>query len=508
VSTSGLPRNTLSYAVALPLALVVGYLLATPLQIRSLTLLGLVIACLSLPIFLRWHHPLLIFAWNANITVFFLPGKPTLWMLFAGISLAITVLTCVLDKRFKFQHVPSITWPLLFLVAVVVITAKLTGGIGLRSMGGAMYGGKKFVFIIAAVIGYFALSGLRIDPSRIPRLTGVYFLSALTGVVANLVYLAGPAFYFLYFIFPVDNALGYAIEDLTLGDTGPRFSRLVGAAAAGPAAVYFLVMRYGIRGLLDFTKPWRMVATVALVGLSLLGGFRSVLLMLGLLFLIQFYLEGLLRTRVTIVLLVGGLIVAALLVPLAGRLPLSVQRSISFLPYNVDPAVRANAEASTQWRLEMWDVLLDDVPRYLWIGKGYAIDPTDLYFSQQAARRGVTGSGTESAMVAGDYHSGPLSILIPFGIFGVVGFLWFVTAGCRLLYRNFKASTPQTLVINRFLLSYFCAKVIFYVVGFGALHSDIAFFTGVLGLSVAINGGVKRPAAAHEPSGFAVPAPA
>jgi O-antigen ligase len=505
VSTTGLSRNVWIYVVVLPLALLLGYLLATPYDLRSISIVGLVIVGLSVPIFLRWHHPLLIFAWNANITVFFLPGKPALWMLFAGISLGITVLNCVLEKRLQFQHVPSITWPLMFLLAVVVITAKLTGGIGLRALGSTLYGGKKLVFVMAAVIGYFALSSHRIDLKKVRSLVAAYFLSGLTAVVANLVYLAGPSLYFLFLFFPADNAMTQALDDFVLAPTEARFGRLPGASAAGTALLYFLMARFGLRRLLS--NPWGIAASLTLGALSLLGGFRSVVLTLGLLFVVLYYLEGLVRTRLTIVLLIGTVVAGALLVPLASRLPLSIQRSISFLPFDIDPVARANAHASTQWRLDMWEVLLYEVPQYFWLGKGYAINPTDLYFAQESARRGLS-LGPEGSIVSGDYHSGPLSILIPFGIFGVLAFLWFIIAGLRLLYRNYKNSSPDTIVINRFLLAYFFAKFVFYVVGFGAFHSDMAFFTGVLGLSVAINGGVQRRVLADEPSTVALPVPA
>jgi O-antigen ligase len=488
------------YIVVLPLALFLGYLLATPYQLSTLAIVGFVIAGLCLPIFLRWHYPLLIFAWNANIMVFFMPGRPGLWMLLAGISLGITVLNSVLDKRFKLQHVSSITWPLLFLLAVVLITAKLTGGIGLRSMGSAMYGGKKLVYIIAAVIGYFAISSHRIDPSRAQRFTSVYFLSGVTGVISNLLYIGGPAFYFLFLLFPVDNAMSQAAEDLTLGSTGMKFSRVGGAFPAALAGLCFLLARFGIRGLVDTSKPWRMIVALGVVGLSLLGGFRSAVLIVGLLFFVQFYFEGLYRTRLVIGVFVAALVAGAILVPTARHLPVSVQRSLSFLPLDVDPAARANAQNSLEWRLEMWRILVEQVPQYFWLGKGYAINPTDLYFAQEAYRRGL-GKDYESALVSGDYHSGPLSVLIPFGIFGVIAFVWFLVASFRLLYRNYVYSDDNLRLLNTFLLSYFLARTIFYFVGFGGLYSDLPVFAGLVGLSIAVNGARRLP----ETSPAAVP---
>jgi hypothetical protein len=508
MSTVGLPRSILVYAVALPLALLLGYVLTTPDSVKSVALVGALLAVLSVPLLLRWHYPLLIFAWNASVTIVFLPGKPSLWMLCAGISLGIAILNCVLDKRIQFQQVPSVTWPVLFFLAVVLITAKLTGGIGLRSLGSASYGGKKFVFIIAAVIGYFALSSQRIDFSRARTLAAVYFLSSWTSIVSNLAYILGPAFYFLYLFFPVDNALSQAVEDFAYAPTETRFSRLPGAAHAGTASLYFLMMRYGIRGLLDLSKPWRLILSVGLFGLSLLGGFRSAVVIIGLVFAVQFYLEKLHRTRMLIGIVVSALVLGSLILPFANRLPLSIQRSLTILPWiKLDEAARMNARSSLEWRLEVWKLLLPQVPQYLWLGKGYAIDPTDLYFAEESARRGLS-KGFEGPGIAGDYHNGPLSLLIPFGIFGAVAFLWMLAACIRVLYRNFHYSDEKLRNINAFLLACFVAKVIFYFLAFGALNHDVPAFLGLVGLSIAINGGMRTEQPQEPSHEDALPQPA
>jgi O-antigen ligase len=232
--------------------------------------------------------------------------------------------------------------------------------------------------------------------------------------------------------------------------------------------------------------------TIGLLGLSLLGGFRSVVLLAALLVLVQFYFEGLFRTRLAIYVLLAGVVGIVLLAPIVKHMPLSVQRSISLLPVEIDSAARAQAEGSLEWRLEMWQILLKQIPQYFWVGKGYAIDPTDLYFAQESTRRGLARD-YEGAIVAGDYHSGPLSIMIPFGIFGLVAFLWFFFASVRLLYRNHVFSEDKLRMINTFLLAYFVCRTIFYFVGFGALHSDLQMFVGIVGLSIAINGGVRGP---------------
>jgi len=79
-NTVALPRNVLIYAIILPLAAVIGYLLASPQDFDSMVLVGLVFGTLLIPVLMRWHHPLLVVGWNASINLFFLPGQPSLWM--------------------------------------------------------------------------------------------------------------------------------------------------------------------------------------------------------------------------------------------------------------------------------------------------------------------------------------------------------------------------------------------------------------------------------------------
>ncbi len=131
------------------------------------------------------------------------------------------------------------------------------------------------------------------------------------------------------------------------------------------------------------------------------------------------------------------------------------------------------------------------------MGKGYVINPTDLYLVQQANERGF-GEAFDTALVAGDYHSGPLSLLITFGIFGVFAFLAFGIAAIRMLYKFYQYSPPSLVEINTFLLAAFVARFIFFWSVFGAISSDLAFFAGLAGISVAINSGAEKSSSVSE----------
>jgi hypothetical protein len=490
-----LTRKLMIFGLVLPLAAIIGFTLATPETPKTFILIGLLTGLLLMPIMLKWYHPLLILSWNAWINVYFLPGRPQLWVLFTAIGFGIIVLNSALDREKQGIQVPALTIPLLFVLAVVLLTAKLTGGIGVRAIGGSQIGGgaiggKGYFYILAAILGYFVLASQPIAIERVTKYIGMFFLSGVTGLFSNLAYMLGPAFYFLFYLFPVEFAVTQAMADFSFGT---QILRITGLAVAGASVYFFMLMRYGIRGIFDFGRPWRMCCFLATIFISLLGGFRSLLLMFIIQFAVQFYFERLLRTRIALVLLLGGIAVGAMTLPFMEKAPLSVQRCLAFIPgAPVSAMAKLDAENSTGWRVEMWRVLLPEVPKYLLLGKGYALNPADLYLASQAELRGMA-KNYEVSMVAGAYHNGPLSVIIPFGIFGALGFLWLIGAGAWVLYRNYCYGDPSLQLANTFLLAYFAMRVIVFFGIFGGFDAELFKFTGIFGLSVAINRGVRKP---------------
>jgi len=114
----GLPRVLFVYAVAIPLALVLGYAISTslssPEEERNLLMVGLLLFVLALPIFIQWHHIMLIFFWNAAFNFPFLPAQPHFWLLLAVLSFGISWLNGLLGGG-KFLRAPELARPLIFL---------------------------------------------------------------------------------------------------------------------------------------------------------------------------------------------------------------------------------------------------------------------------------------------------------------------------------------------------------------------------------------------------------
>ncbi len=485
-------RGLLISGVCLSLALLLGYLLATPLALSSFSIIGLVLCVLLFPIFLRWHHSLVILGWNAAVIVFFLPGQPNVGLVLGAASLLVSVVTRTLTQHRTFIGYPPVSYPLIFLAVVVVVTMFATGGLGGRALGSETWGGKRYVEVLGAIIGYFALVAQPVRPQNAVTLASLFFLSGMTSVFSDLAYVAGPGFYLLFALFPTDIAAAQAFTANTL-------QRFTGLAFMSQAFCCFMLLRYGIRGLFNWHYPWRLLFFAGVFALGLFGGFRSTIILFCILFAIQFYIEGLFRSSLFFVLLLSGVLIGSLVASFATQLPMPVQRSLSFLPIEVHPLARQDAMGTLDWRLQMWKVVLRDVPKYLLRGKGYGFSSTDLLLTQMAIQRGFF-TAYEDTMITGNYHNGPLTLIIPFGIWGTLAFLAFCWGGWRALYANYRYGDPALSRINTFLLAYFVARLMCFFTFYGQFDLDLVVFTGTVGLSISLNGGVKKPAEAQTPT--------
>ena len=240
-------RKKLPIVISLGISLVLGVKLANPTSMTSLVAIGMVLTVLAMPVFLRWHFPLLVASLGMALQVFFLPGKPPVWMLMAGISLMIAFLTMLIRPEYKVRIEPFLLWSLVAMAGVVLVTAYFRGGIGLRSLGGATYGGKKYVFLLGAIGCFFALACWKVPRARVDRYAAYYTLGSLSLILPNLAFLLGPSFYWMYMFVPTEYALEQAGADLT--ETGMVRYSGVGFSMIG--VFYLMVVKWGIAGLLD-----------------------------------------------------------------------------------------------------------------------------------------------------------------------------------------------------------------------------------------------------------------
>ena len=65
-------RSLIIYAICIPLAVFLGYLLSDPLDRGSFVTVTVLLAVLCAPLLIRFHYPLMILSWNMIAILFFL----------------------------------------------------------------------------------------------------------------------------------------------------------------------------------------------------------------------------------------------------------------------------------------------------------------------------------------------------------------------------------------------------------------------------------------------------
>jgi O-Antigen ligase len=483
-------RTLIIFSLIVPLAVFVGYMLTTTSQwgYSTFAMMGVFVLALAFPIFMRWHYPLMLLSWNMAMVLFFIKGAPNICLLMVVISLGVSILERAVGRTRGFISVPQLTLPLVFLIFIEGITAKLTGGIGLRAFGSDVYGGKKYLLLLLAILGYFALSAQRIPPKRARLYVVLFFIGGLTYFIGDLFTLIPSSFNFIFWFFPPTTHYFLGGNGFDLGQT-----RMSGTAEAAFTALCCLLTIYGMRGVFLANKPWRLVLFLFFFGASLLGGFRSTLISIVLILFFLFFLEGLHRTKLLPIFVLGGLLCTVLVIPLAPSLPFTFQRALAFLPLQLSPDAKLSAEESTDWRIRMWDALLPEIPKHLLLGKGYAISLDAYEMMEPNSDFHAIDPSQQGLALAGDYHNGPLSVILPFGIWGVFAVLWFFIAASRVMYCNYRYGDPQLKTLNTLLLAMFWMRLVMFLLVIGELDLDMLSFAGYLGLSVAINGGMCRP---------------
>ena len=484
-------RMLIIYAILIPVAILAGYLLTDPLNYGSMGFIGLIILVLISTIFIKWHYQILIFGLGCPAVCFFLPGRPTLLQTVVLVSLGIAIVERTLSSERRFIPVRAMTWPLLFIAAVVYMTAELTGGIGFHSLGGDTGGGKKYFSLIVGISSYFALTSRVIPAGRWKFYLALFMLPNILGVLAELApHLPGPL-KSIGLIFPPNG-----LADPDADATSLRLTALSIALGIVPT---YLLARYGLRGIFLAGKLGRPALFLAGFALALTGGYRSNLIGFSITVTLIFIFEGLHRSRLMAPLVLLGALAVAILATCSDQLPYTFQRSMSFLPFKWKPEVTMDADGSTEWRLAIWRVTWPKVPEHLLLGKGYALSKEDFdmigggEFSRFAASH--IDAGDQSLAISDDYHSGPLSTLMCFGVWGGIGMVWLMGATLFVLYRNYKYGDPDMATFNVYMLAAGISSVFAFFFIFGGFHEDVGNIARYAGLSLAFNRGLaKRPA--------------
>ena len=310
----------------------------------------------------------------------------------ASIFFALAALSCfslVIMRKGVYQRKAGDKILLMF--SLVIMSIMFNRGSGLKILGSATWGGSPYLLMFLAT--FFFLFSRRIRISNL-AVRWVVYLSAVLGVANALFQRVG---------FTASVGQMEQLLSVRLHWTMPIATGFL------PLALVINWRRFGFPFLLI------MIAFLATAATGFRGRTLSLILFLG----TYFYFQATNRKAYIGKALVGALLIWLALIVTTSILPLGMQRALSFVPgVGADFAQAKTAAGSTEWRFEIWKYCLEQLPDYWLLGRGIAFNVWETVGALGV--NDVQQSTQWFMFLTHSYHSGPLTLLIDYGLPGML----------------------------------------------------------------------------------------
>jgi hypothetical protein len=361
-------------------------------------------------------------------------------------------------------------------------TVYFRNPVGTWAMQSSMVGGRPYFDIAMAFLAFLILSRVNLS-DLVAKIFPLFFviptwcLAVLELVTRLFPQTAFPLGAIYSGVGSSSSMGGMFEEEQKLGET-----RFTGLVFAGLSSLLALYAKYPPITLVSPLFPGRVLMAGVSLGTVFLSGFRGALFFA----MAAFLLASVLRGRLRDLWISGGMLFLALVAVIALQgtilqLPLTMQRSLSWLPGDWNEATVRDAQGSSQWRFDMWKWAWEDnrIMRDKVWGQGFGFNLEDMNIIANALLAGQTGgaflggSQQESFIIMGSFHSGPLSTI---KVIGVVGFLLYYPLLCYMALVAWRLCV-QSRGKKVFPLALFVGIPVIYepfnfIVIFGALDSN------------------------------------
>ena len=308
--------------------------------------------------------------------------------------------------------------------------------VGIDAFNSDLVGGKPYFDVFIGGLAYWVLMRMRVTPGAAKTLPLITVITSGTIAVFGLVtwFFPATAPILTSFYSGIDSGRYQDPANLDQGSSSQP-ERMSGFRDFGKWGSIAICSYFHPFTLLIPAYPFRVLGFVILGIALLLSGFRSFVMYAGAMFLMGTFFRTGFRGLLGPVL--AAVFALVLLVAGQGRiydLPLVVQRSLAFLPGDWDYYAKQSGEGSTEWRVIMWKTVLtsDEFIRNKFLGDGFGFTRRELQFiSVRNFGIQTDDMSREIAMIAGDYHSGPVSSLKFVGVPGLILFYILLIAMAR-----------------------------------------------------------------------------
>lgn len=354
-------------------------------------------------------------------TLAFLPGYPSVWYAMTPVATMMLLLRFLMRaKNFTYRF----CWMDVAIVLHVVALAQayMRNPTGIALFGGNSIGGRPYIDYSVAVFAYFVLATVKTEIKVVKKVILFMILVALADqfLVAVTSFSGGLARAVGKIYTNVDYDAQFGGSGYSVDVASARLTSLSGLG------VLLSLLLFSFNRPLECFVPWRpkqflsMMFTIAVIMLS---GFRSNLIKLGCYFIAGTFIR---RKPGDFVIAAAPVIVfVSLMLAIGPRsLPMAAQRTLSFLPIDVDPSIRESAEGSSDWRFEMWRLVLTS-DRYIknkMFGDGFGFSAAEQEAQVQNSMgiRKYTGDSIDAFIAKGSYHGWHVEAIRFTGAFGLI----------------------------------------------------------------------------------------
>jgi hypothetical protein len=404
-------RRGVVVLILMAAAILFGYLIGTS-QTRLLFLVAVSVTLLLVTVWFQTRAWMLIVAaWSITGYTLVLPLPLSMRDLSIIMAFCSFLGYQILTKRHA--AVPANALEVILWVNILwLVFTYLYNPVGFWIFRSETVGARPYVNISLAVCAYYVLTRQPESPvavSRIPFLLmiGVTALAAL---------------FMLAFFFPklpqVMPFLFAAIDKeafFAAAVTEREIVRPPRIGEFGELLALVLVAWYPLRAVLNPMR-WPFWGVAAGAVCAALAGFRNLTVMMLAVGLLTIALK---EGRGAALRCLGVAVLALVLVVLGqGRLyelPLSIQRSLAFVPGRWAPIVEHDVQASNEGRFEWWrNIVKHRLIDNWWVGDGFGARAEDLLAAN------ARGNFEEFVYLSGGYHNGPLSAIRYTGVIGLI----------------------------------------------------------------------------------------
>lgn len=407
-------------------------------------------------------------AFTGGITL--IPGFPQPWYAATPIVGAFMAARFLMrSPMFTFR----LTWldAFVFLQVIALWQAYLRNPTGIALFGDDMFGGRPYFDYAVAITCYFLLSVVKTDIQTFKKVAilviianlGDDLLLAATNLSGNLSVAVG-RFY---------SNVNYQANAAGASFTFDADTRFGGFMAIG---ITLALVCFAFRRPLSCSIPkplWPFLCAIAAAVFVLLSGFRSALIRVA----CYFIASSLIRRKPLDI--AAAAVAGTLLILVTGatlglsQLPMGAQRALSFLPFEVSDEARYGAQASSDWRFEMWKIVLtgDKYIQNKMFGDGFGYSRAE-HEAQMKALEGTgyyAGDSIDMFIAKGSYHGWHVEAIRFTGVFGLIIGLFLLFGFARYAWKavkHYRQSVYFSYVL--FICIPFLIEPFFYIFVFGS----------------------------------------